>query len=81
MGRPPADGRDNRVACTPHELRDVVAAVARAIDGDLLRRKRLVLPDSWPEIRRVVCLLPDGTRRAALVALIEDEGRRIEGER
>ena len=81
-GRPKAgeEGRDTRPALKPGEARDALAAAAAPLP-ELLRATRLVLPKSWPEVRRVVCLLPDAARRAALLALLVDEAERIEGER
>jgi hypothetical protein len=42
---------------------------------------RLDLPAAWGEFRRLVCPLPDAQRRAVVLALVEDEGRRIRHDR
>jgi hypothetical protein len=84
-GRPArdADGnvKDTRPAIRADDLRDLLAAAADALDEAVLRGFRLELPTTWPDVRRAVCLLPDVSRRTALVALLVDEHRRIAGER
>jgi len=71
---------DTRDALKASEVRELLAAAVGAIPEGLLKTNRLALPGDWPEVRRIA-LLKDDVRRACLLELLVDEGRRIEGER
>jgi hypothetical protein len=75
------ENRDTRPVAKLDAVRAALGAAAAALPAELLRESRLEMPPQWADVRRSIALLRDDARRACLLALLADEGQRIEGER